>query len=280
MMDKEKTCFVIMPISDNVNYPNGHFNRVYEFIIKPACEIAGFIPIRADEVLTTNYIALDIIKRIIESDMSICDLSSQNPNVMYELGIRQAFNKPVTFIKDNLTKRIFDIQGFRDLEYDITLRIDNVNKIKEQLAETLSLTYENKDSEINSLVKLLSISPAELPENTKISIESELILNQLNIISNRLDQIEKVDSKSNSKFQGKFVAFNEIIIPENAYKLSFDEMKVLLPNDKVIHQKFGEGIVLKVEYSEQNQADTKIEIRFNHGGNKRFLMRYLNLYKL
>ena len=279
-MDKEKTCLIIMPISDNANYPNGHFNRVYEFIIKPACEIAGFLPIRADEVLTTNYIALDIIKRIIESDMSICDLSSQNPNVMYELGIRQAFNKPVTFIKDNLTKRIFDIQGFRDLEYDMTLRIDNVNIIREQLAETLSQTYENKDSEINSLVKLLSISPAELPENTKISIESELILNQLNIISNRLDRIEKVESKPNSKLKDQYVIVDEIIIPENALKLSFDEMKELLPNDKVIHQKFGEGIVVKVEYSEQKQADTKIEIKFNQGGIKRFLMRFLNLYKL
>lgn len=279
-MNKEKTCFVIMPISDNANYPNGHFNRVYEFIIKPACEIAGFIPIRADEVITTNYIALDIIKRIIESDMSICDLSSQNPNVMYELGIRQAFNKPVTFIKDNLTKRIFDIQGFRDLEYDMTLRIDNVNTIRDQLAETLSQTYENKDSEINSLVKLLSISPAELPENTKISIESELILNQLNIISNRLDKIEKVESKSNSKLPDNYVIVDEIIIPENALKLSFDEMKKLLPNDKVIHQKFGEGIVIKVEYSEQKQADTKIEIKFNQLGIKKFLIRFLNLYKL
>ena len=279
-MTKEKTCFVIMPISDNSNYPSGHFNRVYEFIIKPACEIAGFTPIRADEVLTTNYIALDIIKRIIESDMAICDLSSQNPNVMYELGIRQAFNKPVTFIKDNTTKRIFDIQGFRDLEYDITLRIDNVNIIKEQLAETITQTYENKDSEVNSLVKLLSISPAELTENTKLSIESELILNQLNIISNRLDKFEKTENQINSKFQENHTSFEEINIPENALKLSLDEMTKLLPNDKVIHERFGEGIVIKVDDLKQTKADSKIEIRFNHGGVKRFLMRFIPLYKL
>lgn len=269
-----------MPISDNENYSNGHFNRVYEFIIKPACEIAGFLPIRADEVVTTNYIALDIIKRIIESDMAICDLSSQNPNVMYELGIRQAFNKPVTFIKDNITKRIFDIQGFRDLEYDTTLRIDNVNIIKEQLAETLTQTYENKNSEINSLVKLLSISPAELTENTKLSIESELILNQLNIISNRIDKIEKTENQPNSKIQEKYRVVEEIVIPANAVKLGFEDMLKLLPKDKVIHDRFGEGIVNLIDVSEENILSSKIEIKFNQSGLKRFLMRFLHLYKL
>ena len=37
-----KKCFVIMPISDADGYDKGHFNRVYEYLIKPACEEAGF----------------------------------------------------------------------------------------------------------------------------------------------------------------------------------------------------------------------------------------------
>src|SRR5579863_7584297 len=112
----EKSCFIIMPISDVEPYPVGHFKRVYEFIIKPAVINAGFKPIRADDVLNTNYIALDVIRRIIGCDMAICDLSSRNPSVFYELGIRQAFDLPVTLIRDSITKRAFDIQGFRDAE--------------------------------------------------------------------------------------------------------------------------------------------------------------------
>lgn len=119
----EKTCFVIMPISESGSYPEGHFKRVYEYIIKSACLKAQFKPIRSDDILNTNYIAIDVIKRIINSDMAICDLSSRNPNVFYELGIRQAFNRPVTLIRDSLTDRVFDIQGFRDIEYDENLRI-------------------------------------------------------------------------------------------------------------------------------------------------------------
>lgn len=133
----EKKCFVIMPISDSDNYPSGHFGRVYEFIIKPACIKAGFKPVRADEILTTNYIALDIIKHIISSEMAICDLSGRNPNVLYELGVRQAFNLPVTLIKDTGTPRIFDIQGFRDVEYDENLRIDTVQGEIDAICEVL-----------------------------------------------------------------------------------------------------------------------------------------------
>jgi hypothetical protein len=60
-----------MPISANPNYPKGHFTRVYGHIIKPACVLGGFEPIRADDVLNTNHIALDILKKIIDSDMAL-----------------------------------------------------------------------------------------------------------------------------------------------------------------------------------------------------------------
>ncbi len=115
------TCFVIMPISDVDGYDVGHFGRVYEFIIKPACKNTGFKPVRADEVQVTNYIVVDILRRILDADMVVCDLSGRNANVLYELGIRQAFNRPVTLIRDSRTPTIFDIQGLRDLEYDETL---------------------------------------------------------------------------------------------------------------------------------------------------------------
>lgn len=168
-----------MPISDNSNYPERHFYRVYEHIIIPACENAGFQPIRADDVINTNYIAIDVIRKIIESELVLCDLSSQNPNVLYELGIRQAFNKPVVLIKDKRTKRIFDIQGFRDFEYDETLRVDTVQSEIEKLSDILVSTYEEQNNDINSLVSLLSLSPAKIESKTEISKETKLILNSL-----------------------------------------------------------------------------------------------------
>ncbi len=191
MKETKKTCFVIMPISDQDGYEKGHFNRVYNHLIKPACSNAGFEVIRADEEVKTNYIVIDVIKKIIDSEIVICDLSAKNSNVLYELGIRQAFNKKVVLIKDNKTSRIFDIQGLRTIDYDENLRIDEVQKNIGQISKTIKDTYESTSDEINSLIQLLSIQPAVLPQQIEISKESSLIMDILNNISNRLSFIEE-----------------------------------------------------------------------------------------
>ncbi|SDQ73756.1 hypothetical protein [Flagellimonas zhangzhouensis] len=278
----KKTCFIIMPISDNANYPKGHFKRVYEHIIKPACVLAEFDPIRADDVLNTNHIALDILKKIIDSDMAICDLSSQNPNVLYELGIRQAFNKPVALIKDTKTSRVFDIQGFRDLEYDENLRIDNVQEIVENLSEIIKITYSEREHQVNSLVKLLGINPAELSDSTNISVETELILNQLSLIDRRLNLIEN-SGKHQPKYYLQEPIKEEPLFDEMDFsdeKFTPSELANLKKGDKVAHIKFGIGTVLKIEGDSKNLKDIKGEFNFERGGKKRLLLRFANLYKV
>jgi hypothetical protein len=110
-------CFVIMPISDPDGYTPGHFARVYEDIFKPAIRRAGYEPKRADDVLETNLIQLDLLRRLIEAPMAICDLSSRNPNVLFELGLRQAFDKPVAVVQEEGTRKIFDIAPLRSTQY-------------------------------------------------------------------------------------------------------------------------------------------------------------------
>lgn len=190
----EKKCFIIMPISDQDGYEKGHFFRVYNHLIKPACEKAGFMPIRADEENKTNYIVIDIIRKILEADIVLCDLSAKNPNVLYELGLRQAFNKKSVLIKDNKTNRIFDIQGLRTIDYDENLRIDEVQVAVNTISRSIKETYESDSDEINSLIQLLSIKPALIPNNLELSKESSLILESLTEISNRLSKLEKSEN--------------------------------------------------------------------------------------
>lgn len=195
-LEKKKICFVIMPIADMAGYDTGHFTRVYEHLIKPACESAGFKPIRSDEVSSSHMIVVDILQKIVESDIAICDLSGKNPNVLYELGLRQAFNKKTVLIKDNKTDNIFDVQGFRYFQYDHVLRIDNVNnevlKISTSLKETIEAT-----NDINSIVQLLQIEPAKVGEKTKLSAEETILLNAINNISKKLESLpEKEKSYS------------------------------------------------------------------------------------
>lgn len=189
-----KTCFVIMPISDVDGYPKGHFDRVYKHIIEPACRLVGYEPIRADETSKTNVIIVDILKNILASDMAICDLSARNPNVFYELGFRQAFNKKTVLMKDEKTNRSFDISAIRSFEYQSSLRIDLVNEAIEKLAKALTETEAMTKEETNSLLKLLAIdSPAKLPQSLKLSDDSSLILQAICDLSDDVQRILRKD---------------------------------------------------------------------------------------
>ncbi len=289
MSAREKECFIIMPISDNGDYPNGHFERVYEYLITPACENAGFSPVRADDVIKTNYIAIDVIRRIIESDMVLCDLSSQNPNVLYELGIRQAFNKPVSLIKDKKTKRIFDIQGFRDFEYDENLRVDNVQEDIDKLSQILVSTHKeaSQDQDINSLISLLSLTPAKISDKKELSNETQLILNSISGIEKRLNFIEeKYNSNDRNKriemynSQPTFSPPKDFPLPENVGdEFTFEELKHLEKGTIVYHRRFGLG--KWISFNERNlDINSTGTLSFDKYGTKNLILRFARLRKI
>jgi len=195
---KQKTCFVIMPIADMDDYDSGHFHRVYTHIIKPACEKAGFIPLRADDIASSNYIIIDILQKILDSEMVLCDLSGRNPNVLYELGIRQAFNLPTVLIKDIKTNKIFDIQGLRYTEYNQILRVDEVFANTEMIAKALTETEKATGKDVNSLIQLLAVKPATRPSNVELSNDTSVILSAIKDLATRVSTIEQTSTPPSS----------------------------------------------------------------------------------
>lgn len=175
MLEEIKECFVIMPISDTEGYNSGHFSRVYEDLIKPAVESAGYKSTRADEVVSSNLIQLDIVERLISAPLAICDISSRNPNVFYELGLRHAFNKPVVLMKDDVTSNAFDISSFRYIEYTKDMGYRNVKNVINQLKEAILSTVNDWEAGkgVNSIIKLLP-DTKEIPT----SLISEFVLQE------------------------------------------------------------------------------------------------------
>lgn len=176
---------MIMPISDCDGYSKGHFQHVYEDIIGPACENAGFKGFRADQVKQSNLIHLEILQSLLEAPMAICDLSSRNPNVLFELALRQAFDKPVCLIQEVGTPPIFDISPFRYIEYRRERIYHEVLEDQREIAESIKATFleHTAGKGINSIIKLLALSkPAALPEFSTPDASSEiqhLILSEL-----------------------------------------------------------------------------------------------------
>jgi hypothetical protein len=173
-----QTCFVIMPITDPPDYESGHFKQVYEDLFISACHDAGYNALRADQVRATNLIHLDVLQQIIDSPMVLCDLSSRNPNVLFELGLRQAFDKPVVLVQEVGTPAIFDIAPLRYTNYRPSLIYRQVIEDQATIAAAIRATADAASDKrsVNSIVKLLSLThSASLPISGELDKESAII---------------------------------------------------------------------------------------------------------
>lgn len=84
--------FVAMPFGAKPG-PDGQlidFNRVYDEYIKPALGTAGLEPFRAKEETRAGDIRIDMFQELLITDLVVADLTLNNPNVWYELGVRYA----------------------------------------------------------------------------------------------------------------------------------------------------------------------------------------------
>jgi hypothetical protein len=149
-----------MPISDPDGYGEGHFRRVFEDLFRPACVIAGYTAVRADDAQQTNLIHLDVLTRLLDSPMVLCDLSARNPNVMFELGLRQAFDKPVVLVQELGTPSIFDIALLRITPYRRGRVYNEVIEDQTRIAGALIATREAavRGEGANSIVRMLALS--------------------------------------------------------------------------------------------------------------------------
>jgi nucleoside 2-deoxyribosyltransferase len=82
-----------------------------------------------------------IVQGIYNSDVVICDVSAKNSNVMFELGMRLAFDKPTIIIKDDKTDYSFDTSIIEHLPYPRDLRFSKIVAFKKQLADKVAATH-------------------------------------------------------------------------------------------------------------------------------------------
>ncbi len=89
----------------------------YRFGILPTLDTHGLTHFRADEIFECRELVCKICQAIQESTYIIIDLSDNNPNVMFELGLACGLCKPIILLKDIETKVITDLHGIEYIEY-------------------------------------------------------------------------------------------------------------------------------------------------------------------
>lgn len=202
--EREK-CFVIMPISDQGDYPTDHFDKIYAQIFKPAIESAGYEAYRVDENKICDSIMKKIFDALYRCPMAICDLSNRNPNVLYELGIRQAYDKPVVLVQDDKTDKIFDISGINTVYYKSDRLYENILEARKKITEAIISTRDGKE---NSIIKIWQAMAADISHDS-MSSEDKLEI----MIRSMMQDIQELKMEQRNTRDLKMTnSYNSIII--------------------------------------------------------------------
>jgi tetratricopeptide (TPR) repeat protein len=149
--------FVVMPFGRKQGADGRwiDFNSIYQDLIKPALIEAGFEPFRADEEAVSGDILTDMFQELLLADLVIADLSIDNANVFYELGVRHALRKRgLIHIQSGRAYMPFDIFNVRALPYHCDENgrpdLNYLEKDKEVLVKMAQATWESDYNRVHS----------------------------------------------------------------------------------------------------------------------------------
>lgn len=136
------------------------YAETYDFI-QQAIESSEYVDLtvyRADYFNMNEPILSQIIEGIKKADIIIADISNENPNVFYEIGIAHSFNKPVVILSqsDNFNRyslilnRFYkydkSANGIKNLSFYLMQILKNPNEIEDlKPLETSSKTLNFND---------------------------------------------------------------------------------------------------------------------------------------
>lgn len=193
-----------------------NLDKVYHDIIKPVVEECGFRCIRGDEVLDSGLIDDSIYYGILESDLVIADISTLNPNAIYELGVRHGVKKYRTIIMmESKDKFFFDLNHNRTLTYSYSSQARSfkkeVVKVKDRLKNLINEIDKNEqvDSPLYKFVTDLQ-EPVRQKMEVSVAKEGKPIYERIK---------EATDLRRQAKFEGAIALFEELSkdIPSDPY---------------------------------------------------------------
>lgn len=153
-----KTCYIIGPIGKPDSAERKWADFVKDFIIKPIVTECGYqAPQRSDKDQAESLIMTGIVQQMFEADLVIADLTAHNPNVFYELGIRNCAQKPVIHLIKDGESPPFDLAGNKaifvsrdhpkvlEAQAEIKGRIEAIEKKPEQFYSHVQTYMQAKE---------------------------------------------------------------------------------------------------------------------------------------
>lgn len=190
----KSACGLVMPISASDGCSADHWADVKAIITEA---IEGIPDPKFDVMLVSDADEVGVIqKRIVQnlynSAVIVCDVSGKNPNVMFELGMRLAFDKPTVIVKDDKTDYAFDTGIIEHIPYPRDLRFNRIVDFKATLASKVLSTYKagQADPEHSTFLKNFGqFQVASLSEH--VVPADKLVVEMLGDIQSSIDRLRR-----------------------------------------------------------------------------------------
>ena len=114
--------FIVMPFGTKPGADGQpiDFDRVFQELLEPALANAGYDVFRADQERRSGNIRFDMFQELLVADLVVADLTVDNPNVWYELGVRHALrSRGVILVQGPRASQPFDLYSDRRYNYHL-----------------------------------------------------------------------------------------------------------------------------------------------------------------
>ena len=185
-----------MPISSLDGCSEQHWAEVRE-ILEDAIRNAELEPNLVSNAEDVGIIQKRIIKNLYSNPLVVCDVSGKNPNVMFELGMRLAFDKPTIIVKDDKTSYSFDTSPIEHLEYPRDLRFTQIVEFKDSLKQKAAATLKKSETDRNYTTFLKNFGTFTVAKLDTAEVSKEdFILDELGEIRRQLGYMRSREPSS------------------------------------------------------------------------------------
>lgn len=186
MTETTGKALIIAPIGTDDSRVRRSTDGLIRAVLRPGLLQHRLETIVAHEIAEPGSISQQILELLIDADLVVANLTGLNPNVMYELAIRHATQRPVLVIAEAGTQLPFDIADERTIFYVNDMA--GVDELQGRFSDSVAAALVAKEV-INPVYRAVATNLFRA-KGTEDQLDQH-ILGQLSLLTDRIGVVHR-----------------------------------------------------------------------------------------